>query len=116
MSGMLFDSMEPYVKMAQTTIEDAGGGYTTGWTDALSFKGFVRKEQAPEIDAAGKTTVKEMLTVVVPSDVVLSYHDVIRRVSDGAIFRLTSNTADDKALAIASIQIAKANCERWVLT
>ena len=117
MKNLLYDAMEPCVKMEQTTIDDAGGGFTsTGWTDVLAFNAFVRKESAPEITIAEQQGVKEMFTVTVPSDVTLAYHDVFRRVSDGAIFRLVSNTIDGQTLEASSVPIAKANCERWVLT
>lgn len=117
MKNLLFDAMEPCVKMEQTPIEDAGGGYTSmGWSDVMAFDGFVRKESTPEIIVADKQEVKETFTLVVRSGIVLKYHDVFRRVRDGAVFRLTSNTQDGQTLAASSVPIASANCERWVLT
>ena len=117
MKNLLFDAMETCVKMEQALIDGPGGGYiSTGWKDVLIFSAFVRKESAPEITIAEQQGVKEMFTVTVPSDVTLAYHDVFRRVSDGAIFRLVSNTNDGQTLEASSVPIAKANCERWVLT
>lgn len=117
MKNLLYDGMEPCVKMEQVPITDAMGGYdSTGWADTLAFIAFVRKETAPVITVAEKEGAKETFTVVVPSSIELKDHDVFRRVSDGAVFRLTSNTKDDRALGASSVLIAKANCERWVLT
>ncbi len=117
MKNLLYDGMEPCVKMEQVPIQDAMGGYdSTGWADTLAFIAYVRKETAPVITVAEKEGAKETFTVVVPSNVKLKDHDVFRRVKDGAVFRLTSNTMDGETLSASSVPIAKANCERWVLT
>lgn len=115
--NLMYEAMEPCVKMEQAPIEDAGGGYSSvGWRDVLSFDGFVRKETAPEINVAEQEVVKETFTLVVKIGTDLKYHDVFRRVRDGAIFRMISNTDDGQTLSQSSVPIAAAGCERWVLT
>ena len=76
----------------------------------------MRKESAPEVTVAEQQGVNELFTVVVPKGVPLEYHDVFQRVSDNAVFRLTSNVADDIAPMASTVAIGKANCERWALT
>ena len=115
--NLLQSMMEPCVMMVNTT---ANGplGFTDAWTEGATFDAFVRKESAPELTIAEKQGVKETFTVVVFKGTPLAYHDVFKRIGDGAIFRLTSNVKDDAAPQMAStpVQIAKANCERWELT
>lgn len=117
MTVSLIDSaMEPCVMMDKTTASDGMGGFTNVWTEGAGFDAYVRKESAPEIRIAEQDGAKEMFTVVVRSNVSLEYHDVFKRLRDGAIFRLISNTKDGETLRDSAIQIARANCERWALT
>jgi len=115
--NLLESMMDACVMMDKTTVSDGMFGFTTTWVEGATFKAFVRKESAPEIKVAEQQGAKELFTVVVPMGVTLEYHDVFKRVSDGAIFRLTSNTMDGQTSDMASppVQVAKANCERWEL-
>lgn len=116
--NLLESMMSACVMMDRTTVKDGMGGFIYSWVDGAEFKAYVRKESAPEITVAEQTGAKEMFTVVVPMTVTLVYHDVFKRLSDGAIFRLTSNTKDGETSKTAStpVQVARANCERWELT
>lgn len=113
----LLDSvMEPCVMIDRVTVSDGQGGFIESWQEGATFEAFVRKESAPEITVAEQQGVREIFTVVVRKGVPLSFHDVFRRIGDSEVFRVTSNVLDDAAPAASSIPIAKANCERWVLT
>ena len=116
--NLLESMMNECVMMDRQTVSDGMGGFTSRWVEGAAFMAFVRKESAPEIKVAEQDGAKEMFTVVVPMTVSLEYHDVFKRKSDGAVFRLTSNTKDDETSRTAStpVQVAKANCERWDLT
>ena len=116
--NLLEGMMDACVMMDKTTVSDGMGGIVSVWVEGAEFAAYVRKESAPEIIVAEQTGAKEMFTVVVPLTVSLEYHDVFKRVRDGAIFRLTSNTRDGETSKTAStpVQVAKANCERWELT
>ena len=112
--NLLKSMLEPCVMMDKTTV-NGPMGFETAWVEGATFDAFVRKETAPELVVAEKQGVKETFTVVVVKGTPLEYHDVFKRVSDNAVFRLTSNVKDDEVPSMAStpVQIAKANCERW---
>lgn len=113
----LLDTMkERCVMMDKTTVADGLGGYTVAWVEGAAFEAVIRKDSAPEIRVAEQQGVNEQFTVVVARGVPLEFHDVFKRVSDGSIFRLTSNTKDAAAPPPSTVQIAKATAERWVLT
>ena len=59
---------------------------------------------------------KPIYTVVTPRSVVLDYHDVFRRVSDGQVFRVTSHSKDSEAPAQSTVPIAKVTAEEWEVT
>lgn len=116
--NLLESMMDACVMMDKTTVSDGMGGIVSVWVEGAEFQAYVRKESAIEVAIAEQSGAKEVFTVVVPMTVSLEYHDVFKRVRDGAIFRLTSNTLDGETSQMASppVQVAKANCERWELT
>ena len=112
----LLDTMrEACVMMDKTTVSDGMGGFTPTWTEGAAFTAVIRKDATPEEIVAQQQGAAETFTVIVDKSVPLEYHDVFKRVTDGAIFRLTSNTKDAAAPARSTVPIAKATCERWVL-
>lgn len=112
----LLESMyEPYVMMDKTSVEDVYGTFDYVWVEGATFNAFVKKVNAPEVTIAEQQGVNELFIVIVPKGTRLEYHDVFKRKSDGAVFRMTSMTLDDAAPSEATPQIAKANCERWEL-
>lgn len=114
--NLLATMMKPFVIVTAVTINDPMGGYKTRWVDGATFDALVRKETTPEITVAEKTEVKETLTIVVPTGTPLQYHSVVKRVEDGEVYRLISTLKDYEAPMASSVQIARADCERWELT
>lgn len=113
--NLLESMMYPCVLLVNVPVNDPMGGYMSQWVDGATFNAFVRKEDTPEITVAGKTEDKERLTIVVPKGTPLQYHSAVRRESDGEVFRLISTLKDFEAPMASSIQIARADCERWEL-
>lgn len=112
----LLDSMkDDCVMMDRTTVADGLGGFTTAWVEGAAFSAVIRKDTAPQQIVAQQQGAAETFTVIVDRTVPLEYHDVFRRLSDGAVFRLTSNTKDAAAPSRSTVPIAKATCERWAL-
>lgn len=117
MNAFLLDAMkDACVMMDKTTVGDGMGGFTMQWVEGATFDAVIRKDSAPEQVVAQQQGVNEMFTVIVERTVPLEYYDVFKRLSDGAIFRLTSNTKDATAPAMSTARIAKATAERWALT
>ena len=117
MNAYLLDAMkDACVMMDKTTVNDGVGGFNRTWVEGATFDAVIRKDSAPEQVVAQQQGVNEMFTIIVERTVPLEYHDVFKRLSDGAIFRLTSNTKDATAPAMSTARIAKATAERWALT
>jgi len=95
--------------------DDDFGGYTNEWTEGATFKAAIAKNASPEQLVAEQQGISEQFTVVVEQDFVLDYHDVFKRISDNAIFRVTSRTQDSTAHPASTIKIAKVTAERWEL-
>lgn len=114
--AMIFDIMEDFVLLVKTpVITDGMGGFDYVYRDGPTFKAYMRKDSSTQAEVAQQQGMNEMFTIIVHRDTPLDDRDVIRRVSDGAVFRLTSTTLDAKAPAMSTTPIAKAKCERWAI-
>lgn len=110
------DMLEPCLRLLPETGEpDSQGGGAIAWTEGERFSALIVKNAAREVERGERRDVVETYTVSVDAGRPLRYNEVFRRLSDGATFRVTSNGADCAAPAAASVQIARATAERWVL-
>ena len=112
----LLDSMmEKCVTMDKVSRSDDMGGFYYVWTDGAEFEATIIKNSSPEVIVAEQQGVNEQYNVVVRSGVPLDFHDVFKRLRDGATFRVTGYARDSEAPAASTIQIAKVTAERWVI-
>lgn len=112
---MIENLMEDFHIMDKTTSSSGLLGTSVSYVEGAQIKAFARKDNSIEAKLAEKQGVTEVYTVVVNKSVQLDFHDVIKRDSDGAIFRITGNITDNKAPDISTVPIAKLSAERWVL-
>lgn len=113
---MLIDTMKERCTMLdRLTVPDGQGGIVPTWTDGASFDAAIVKDSSITARMAEKQGVTELYTVTVGTNVSLDFHDVFRRESDGAVFRVTSNITDSKTPAVASFQFGQVTAEKWVL-
>lgn len=113
----LIDEMkEPCVMLDRQTVPDGLGGFTREWREGAQFSAAIVKDSTMQARIAEKQGVTEVYTVTVSKGLTLDYHDVFRRISDGAVFRVTSNVIDSETPARASFQIGQVTAERWELT
>ena len=112
----LLDSvMESCVMLDRVTTNDGVFGFTSTWTPGATFKAAIIKNTSIEAMLAEKQGVSEVFTIVTQKGFGLSYHDVIRRESDGCIFRVTSNQKDSEAPEASTVKIGKVTAEKWEL-
>lgn len=108
--------MEDCVMLDKTTVSDGLGGFDYNWVEGAAFQAAVVKNTSMEARAAEKQGVTELYTVTVAKGIPLDFHDVFRRIKDGAVFRVTSNITDSETPSVASFQIGQVTAERWTLT
>lgn len=99
-----------------TTADDGLGGFKTQWVEGAKFRAAVVKNSSMQAKIAEKSGVTEVYRVTVGKGTPLVFHDVFRRDSDGAIFRVTSNIKDSETPEVASFQFGQVDAERWNLT
>lgn len=113
--SLLTRMMEDCRILNHVRTDDEYGGYREEWSEGATFKAAIGKNASPEVLVAEQQGISEQFTVVVEQSFSLDFHDVFKRVSDGAIFRVTSRTTDSTAHPASTVKIAKVTAERWVL-
>ncbi len=94
---------------------DGAGGFLTDWYEGARFEAAISFNNSLEARTAEKEGVSSLYTVTTDKNAKLEYHDVFRRLSDGKIFRVTSDGEDVVTPARASFQFSQVNAEEWSL-
>lgn len=107
--------MDDCVFLNHIRQDDPYGGYEETWQEGASFPATIIKDSTTEAQIAEKNGINELFTIVTKKSIMLDYHDVIKRKSDGSIFRVTSRAVDSTAPEMSTVRIAKVTAERWEL-
>ncbi len=111
--SLLAQLMEECRILNKVRTRDGEGGSKYTWAEGASFMAAIGKIGSGETKVAEKPEITEAYMVVVDDSITLAYHDVIRRVRDGATFRITTRTKDSTAHPASTVRIAAVNAERW---
>ena len=112
--SLLTQAMEDVVMLEKKRIPDGEGGFTTDWADGVQFKAAITFNSSMEARTAEKQGVTSRYTITAPLNAKLEYHDVIRRLRDGKIFRVTSDGDDVQTPASASFKFLQVEAEEWI--
>lgn len=114
---MLIDCMmESCVFMVKKAEQDGSGGSNTEWVDGEPLMAAIIRDTSTEARIAEAAGTVDVYTITVSRSVRLKYHDVIKRLSDGKTFRITSDNADKKSPVCTALDIAQSTAEAWRLT
>lgn len=114
--SLLDKAFEEYNIINKTYASDGYGGTTIVWTRGTSIYGAMVFDSSPEMKIAQAMGSTSLYTFTVRRNVNLDYHTVIRRVSDGKIFRLTSNSDDRQTPQGAGLDMRQYSAEEFELT
>ena len=114
--SLLDATAKEFVIMDKVTAPDGYGGYTTTWTEGATIRASLQLNNSMQARIGEKQGVTSVFTVHTSKNIVLNYHDVIRRKEDGQYFRITSNGADKATPKTASLDIRSVTAEKWELT
>ena len=113
--NLLESMMEDCRMLDKSTVNGGLLGRQDTYNPGASFKATIIKASSEQTMLAEKQGVGEVFTVVTDKGFGLAFHDVFRRESDQAIFRVITNQVDSEAPAASTVQIGKVTAERWVL-
>jgi len=108
--------MRDCVFVEKKHVPDGEGGLTTEWVPGTdTFRAAIIKDSSLQARVAEKEGVSSVYTVTTEKTVPLDFHDVIKRLDDGTIFRITTKSKDGDTPSVASFQFTQALAEEWSL-
>lgn len=112
---LLDNFLEACTMLDRTRVPDGLGGSTVAYKDGAPFRAAIVKDKSLQARVAEKQGVTEVYTVTTPPGTGLEFHEVFRRESDGATFRVTGNFTDSLPPGGATFAFEQVNAERWEL-
>ena len=113
---MLYERMmDDCVFMEKTRTPDGLGGYVNTWTEGASLKCAIKKDQSLQARIAEAEGVLSVYTLTVRKTVPIEFNDVIKRVSDGACFKVTSNMTDNTSPEFSGINFGQVSAKETKL-
>lgn len=111
---MLQDYFEDFTLLTCTQSPDGLGGNTIAWAEGITFRGGVTQVVGREIDSAGLLALKTTPVLLHEWDVTLSQGDRIRRLRDGAEYRVAGRSDDMRTPLLAGMAFCQVPVERLV--
>lgn len=114
--SLLDDAMEACTIMDKTTVPDGYGGVTTAYKAGASIQAAIVYDSSLQARTASVQGVKDLYTITTRRNVVLQFHDVIRRERDGKILRVTTDGKDKETPQGAGLDMRVVNAEEFTIT
>lgn len=114
--SLLEDAYEDFTIINKSIVDDGYGGVETVWTDGATIKGTMVFDNSAQMKTAMAAGYKAAYTLTVKKHINLDFHTVLRRESDGVVFRLVSNSDDKKTPNTAGLDMRQYSAEEWVLS
>ena len=111
--SLLENAYEDFTIINVLQVNDGYGGVETVYSDGATIKGAIVFDSSTQMKVAQAMGAKNAYTLTVKKGIVLNYHTILRRESDKAIFRLTSNSDDKKTPPSATLDMRQYDAEEW---
>lgn len=113
MSSLLEEQMESCKLYDKHTTADGYGGYDTTWTEGAEFNAAIILDTSIQARIGEQQGVTNLYTVTTTKAINLQYHDVFKRMSDGKLFRVTSDGDDKHTPKSAGLNMRQVTAEEW---
>lgn len=113
--SLLDEAFTDVIMLEKKRVPDGEGGFITTWTEGMTFTAAITFDTSMQARVAEKQGVTSLYTITIRKSAMLEYHDVLKRVSDGKIFRVTSDGDDKFTPDSASLNMRQVTAEEWVL-
>lgn len=113
-SDLLNEMSDTCVFLNRVVVSDGYGGTKTTWAEGAEFKALILQNTSVEATVAGAQLSTSFYGIKTNRNVHFEYHDVFRRVSDGAIFRITDEH-QNQTPGSSDIDMQLVAAEEWSL-
>lgn len=113
--SLLDEAFTPCVFINAAKRKDGVGGWITDYTDGEQFDAAIVLDSSTQAKIAEKMGVTALYTVTTGRELTLDYHDIFRRISDGKVFRVTSDGTDKKTPPTAGLNMRQVSAEEYKL-
>ena len=114
--SLLEKAYESFIIQDKTSQSDGYGGITVVWANGATIQGAMVFDNSTQMRVAQAMGVTSAYTFTVKKSIELDYHTILKRKSDGKIFRITSNSDDKKTPEEATLNMRQYTAEEWKLT
>lgn len=94
---------------------DLYGGYNCEYIESIPFQSAIVLNSSNEMQVAQAQGAKAIFNVITHKNMILSYHDAFRRLSDGKTFRVTSNGEENTPPRSSTLDMRVVTAEEWEL-
>lgn len=109
--SLLEKNMTKCVLMQQTSTLDEYGGSRKSWTYGVNFYAAIVLDSSSQTTSSTVLRPSSTYTITTRKDISLHYHDVFKRVSDGKMFRVTSDGTDKKTPVGSALDMRQVSAE-----
>lgn len=107
--------MEPFVLLVRLSQDDGMGGAMLQWEDGAAFLGGISHAMAKETEAGGLRAAMVQTVLLHEEGVLLTPGCRVRRVADGAVYRVLGSSEDMRAPRGSMLKICQVPVERLVI-
>lgn len=111
--SLIDEYMENFIIVDKTTVPDGYGGVETRYVDGATIQAALSFNGSTEMKIAQSIGVTTAYTVTVKKEINLDFYTILRRESNGQIFRILSNGDDNKTPASATLNMRQYSAEVW---
>jgi hypothetical protein len=113
---MLWESeLEKAVIMNKTYIDDGRGGTIPSYVPGLEIDAVFGWDSSEQMRIAEQANAIPRYTITTRKNINLQFHDVLKRVRDGKIFRITSDGDDNYSPDVSTLNMRQYEAEKWEL-
>lgn len=107
--------MEEFIIMEKKRVSDGEGGFITTWGEGVTIKAVAVQNTTMEAKIAEKQGVTSTWKITTSKNVSLEYHDVLKCLRTGQIFRITSKGGEIISPSFSPIDLSQVEAEAWEL-
>ena len=109
---MIQDFEKTFYRMTPTETPDGDGGFTKNYVQGAAVSVALFANQSLEAQKAMAQGVRSIYTLNFDKSITLAYDEYIKRASDGAIFRITSDPSDNETPSVTDLDRRTATAEK----